>query len=74
MKAVNGAVIGSYAIKLIPVLMAVLVTRGCVTEEQAEAATPILSDLLTWVAGGVGVIALVVGWLRSVKSHGDRKE
>lgn len=72
MKSMNGAVAWSYALKLLPVVMAILVTKGCVTSEQAEQATPILNDLVTWIAGGVGVISLVVGWLRSLKVYGSK--
>jgi hypothetical protein len=72
MKAVNSAVLVSYAVKLVPVLMMALVMKGCVTKEQADAATPLLNDLVTWVAGGIGVISLVIGWFRSLKVYGNK--
>ena len=70
---VNGAVVGSYLVKLLPVILAVAVTRGCMTQEQAEQAQTILPDLITWISGGGLVLSLARGWIRSLKVWGDKK-
>jgi hypothetical protein len=73
MNAVNGAVIAAWVIRILPVVLAILTTRGCMTEEQANAATPVLTEVINWVMGGAAAIAMLVGLLRSLKKNGTKK-
>jgi hypothetical protein len=70
MNKVNQAVVVSWVMKLLPVVLMALVTKGCLTAEQAGTVQPVAETVIQWIAQGVLVVSLVIAAIRSLKTHG----
>jgi hypothetical protein len=69
----NGELILSVGMKVVPVVFGVLATIGVMSKEQADTAIPIFNDLLTSVYGLITAASLIIGVFRSKKAHPSKK-